>query len=406
MIGLLLFLFAVAFAQALTLEQAVELAIKNNTSARLSLLDLQKTEEAIRKARAGILPQVSFSYNYTRLSSNLAFGFTPKNRQAYSLEVDQTVFNKAVFEGIKLASLQKELQELIREDVLRQVEFQTKQFFYALLYKQQVVKLLEENLRYWEENYRQTEGKFKAGVVPKVELMRAKAQLELAKAQLESAKVDYAKSLEDFKAFLRYEGELKLEGELKEVDVPQQDYEKLLLEKNSTIRVARKNLEVFQRAVEVQKAQYYPSLDLFATYQGSTARLGSETKLLEGYTFGARLNYKLFDGFAREASIAQAKIDLLRQQENYVDTELTQKASLRKTLEDIKALKTQLEALKLSLESAKESLRLSTERYRFGVATQLEVLDAISNYNSTLQNYYYTLYLYNTAVAQLERLTR
>ena len=34
--------------------------------------------------------------------------------------------------------------------------------------------------------------------------------------------------------------------------------------------------------------------------------------MVEGYTVGARLNYKIFDGFAREASIAQARIDLLR----------------------------------------------------------------------------------------------
>ena len=41
-----------------------------------------------------------------------------------------------------------------------------------------------------------------------------------------------------------------------------------------------------------------------------------------------------------------------------------------------------------------------------GVANQLEVLDAINNYNSLLESYYYTLYLYNTSLARLERLTR
>lgn len=399
----LFFTFNMVFA--LSLEQAVELAVKNNTSARLSLLDLQKAEENIRKARAGILPKVSFSYSYTRLGGDLAFGFTPKNRHSYVLEMDQTLFNRGVFEGLSLAREQKELQELVYEDIKREVEFQTKQLFYALLYKREVVKLLEENLKYWEENYKQTEGKFQAGVIPKVELMRAKAQLENAKAQLENTLADYRKSLEDFKAFLRCDGEIEVEGKLEMQELKQGDF-KALLENNSTLKVARRSLEVSKRVVEIQKSQYYPTLDLFATYQGNTARIGGKDSMLNGYTIGARLNYNIFDGFAREASIAQARIDLLKQMENLKDTEQKLRAELNKTLLDIDSLRAQIGAVKLSLESAEESLRLSKERYRFGVATQLEVLDAVSNYNNTLQNYYFLLYLYNTALARLERLTK
>lgn len=399
----LFFTFNMVFA--LSLEQAVELAVKNNTSARLSLLDLQKAEENIRKARAGILPKVSFSYSYTRLGGDLAFGFTPKNRHSYVLEMDQTLFNRGVFEGLSLAREQKELQELVYEDIKREVEFQTKQLFYALLYKREVVKLLEENLKYWEENYKQTEGKFQAGVIPRVELMRAKAQLENAKAQLENTLADYRKSLEDFKAFLRYDGEIEVEGKLEMQELKQGDF-KALLENNSTLKVARRSLEVSKRVVEIQKSQYYPTLDLFATYQGNTARIGGKDSMLNGYTIGARLNYNIFDGFAREASIAQARIDLLKQMENLKDTEQKLRAELNKTLLDIDSLRAQIGAVKLSLESAEESLRLSKERYRFGVATQLEVLDAVSNYNNTLQNYYFLLYLYNTALARLERLTK
>ncbi len=390
---------------AISLEEAVELAIKNNTSMRLSTFDLQKAEENIRKAKAGILPQVSFSYSYTRLGGDLAFGFTPKNRHSYLLQLDQAVFNRAVFEGLRLAKDQRELQELIYEDVKREVEFQTKQFFYSLLYKKEVIKLLEENLRYWEENYRQTEGKFQAGIVPKVELMRAKAQLENAKAQLENATADYKKSLEDFKVFLRYEGELEIQGELQRKELRQEDL-KVSLENNSTLRVAKKNLEVFQRVVEVQRSQYYPTLDLFATYQGNTARIGGRDTMVEGYTFGARLNYKIFDGFAREASIAQARIDILKQKETLMDTEQKLKAELSKTLLEVNSLSVQIKASELSLQAAEESLKLSKERYRFGVGTQLEVLDAVSNYNNTLQNYYFLLYLYSTALARLERLIR
>lgn len=398
-------LFNFFWAVALTLEQAVEIAVKNHSSLKLSTLELQKAEEGIRKARAGILPQVGLSYSYTRLSDDLAFGFTPKNRHSYSLEVEQAVFNRAVFEGIKLAKEQRELQEFLRQDTLREVEFQTKALFYALLYRKEVIRLLEENLKYWEENLRQTEGRFQAGMVPKVELVRAKAQLENVKAQLEGARADYRKSLEDLRAFLQLEERVEPQGSLTYTQPISVDRE-ALLRNNSTLKVAKKNLEVAQRAVSVQESQYYPTLNFFANYQGNTARVGGQVELVEGYTFGARLSYRIFDGFAREASLSQARIEVLKQAENLKDTENKIRAEFLKTLEETRSLQAQIRALELSLEWAKETLRLSTERYRFGVATQLEVLEVVSNYNQILQNYYLALFQYNTALARLERLTK
>lgn len=403
-----LFLLLVGFSLslAITLQEAVDLALKNNISTKLSLLDIQKAEENIKRARAGILPQVSFSYTYTRLGGDLAFGFTPKNRHSYLFEVDQTLFNSAVFESLKLSKEQRELQSLIYEDVRAEVSFQTKQLFYALLYKREVVRLLEENVKYWEENYKEVEAKFKAGILPKVELMRVKAQWEGSKAELESAKSDYQKSLEDFKRFIGYEGSMEPQGELRYVEYQEKDYEGLLLEKSTSIKVSRKSLDVLQRAIEVQKAQYYPSLEAFATYQGNTAKVENSEKMLDGYTFGIRLNYRIFDGFLREATIAQAKIDLLKQVESLKDVERGQRAELSKVLLDIKSIREQIRAAELNLEASKEALRLSTERYKYGIATQLEVLEAASNYNNALKNYYYLLYLYNTAIAKLERLTQ
>lgn len=405
---LLLLLLSFLFAHALTLEQALELSKKNHINVRLSLIDLQKAEQQIRKARAGILPQVSFSYSFTRLDEDLAFGFTPKNRHSFLLEVDQTVFNYAVFEGLKLARTQKELQELVYQDVLREVEFQTKQLFYALLYKKELIKIGEENLRFWEENYRSVEGKFQAGALPKVELMRAKAQLESAKAKLELLRSDYKRSLEDFKSFLGLREDIEPEGSLQEQKLKEESHEELLEKNNSTLRVATKNLDVLERSVKVQEGQYYPNLELFATYQGSTTRRNPTggTELVDGYTVGARLSYKLFDGFSREAGIAQARLDLQKQRENLRQLRLQLYAELQKTLLDIRSISSQLRALELSLQSAKESLRLSTERYRFGIATQLEVLDAQNNYNNVLQDYYLAMLNYNVAIARLERLIR
>jgi outer membrane protein TolC len=335
-------------------------------------------------------------------------GTIPNNRQSAVLQLNQTIFNKQVFELIKLANIQRELQSLIKEDVQRTLQSQVKDLFYGLLYRKELIKLQEENLDYWEENYRRVSTKFSAGVVPKVELLRAQSQLEQARSQLEQARADYLRALEDFKAFLRLDGNVEPEGalELKEFSPKEEELLQALKEKNSTLRVSKKAVELAQGTVELKRAQNLPTVNGFASYQLFTGRRSpvGDTEWLRGYSFGVSINYPIFDGFSRKAEISVAEIDLLKQRENLLQLEYDLRARLRSTLLSINSLKAQIKALQSALEFAKEGLRLSTERYRLGVGSQLEVLEARANYNNLLANYYLLLYQYNSSLASLERL--
>jgi outer membrane protein len=407
---IILLLLVLGFAGAITLEQALELAKERANQIRLSELDIKKAEEEIKRVRAGILPQVSVSYNYTYFGQDLALGTTPNNRQSAVLQLNQAIFNKQVFELIKLANIQRELQSLIKEDVQRTLESQVKDLFYGLLYRKELVKLQEENLDYWEENYRRVSAKFSAGVVPKVELLRAQSQLEQARSQLEQARADYLRALEDFKALLKLEGNVEPEGtlELKEFSLKEEELLQALKEKNSTLRVSRKAVELAQGTVELKRAQNLPTVNGFASYQLFTGKRSpvGDTDWLKGYSFGVSINYLIFDGFSRKAEISGAEMDLLKQRENLLQLEYDLRARLRGILLSINSLKTQIKAVQSSLEFAKEGLRLSTERYRLGVGSQLELLEARANYNNLLANYYLLLYQYNSSLASLERLTR
>jgi outer membrane protein len=407
---IVLLLLVLGFAGAITLEQALELAKERANRIRLSELDIKKAEEEIKRARASILPQVSISYNYTYLGQDLALGTIPHNRQSAVLQLNQTIFNKHVFELIKLANIQRELQSLIKEDVQRILESQVKDLFYGLLYRKELIKLQEENVNYWEENYRRVSAKFSAGVVPKVELLRAQSQLEQARSQLEQARADYLRALEDFKALLRLDGNVEPEGtlELKEFSLKEEELLQALKEKNSTLRVSKKAVELAQGTVELKRAQNLPTVNGFANYQLFTGKRSpvGDTEWLKGYSFGVSINYLIFDGFSRKAEISGAEIDLLKQRENLLQLEYDLRARLRGILLSINSLKTQIKAVQSSLEFAKEGLRLSTERYRLGVGSQLELLEARANYNNLLANYYLLLYQYNSSLAGLERLTQ
>ena len=405
------FLFLLVFVSisfSITLEEAVKVAKDNATKVRLSRLEIEKAKEQIRQARAKILPSVSFTYSYTHLGGELATGLTPRDRHAYSLSLNQTLFDLFLFRSLDVAKENLQLQRLILDDITREVEYQTKVLFYGLLYKKQLVKVYEEELSYWEENYKLVKAKYDAGIVPKVELLRSQSQLENARARLEMAKSDYANALEDFKVFLRLESITEPEGSLEPRIVAYEldSLKQALLENNTTLKVAQEYVELQKKRVQQAKALYYPTVGFSATYQGSTSRTGTSTHMRDGYTIGLSLNYNIFDGFSRDSTVAQGEIELLKLKEEYMDKREKLVGELNKLINTIKALEIRISASKTALEAAEESLRLSKERYRLGIATQLEVLDSINNYNNTLLNLNFLYYQYNINVALLERLVR
>lgn len=405
---LLIFLLLISITFSADLKELLEIAYKNTTNIKISELDLKRAYEEIRRARAGILPTVTGGYSYTHLDKSLVYGFTLRDRQSYQITLTQNIFNKVIFDTISLAKNEVKLRELILEDVKKEVRYTVKELYYALLYKKAVVSLERDNLRYWEENLKQVEEKYKAGILPKVEYLRAKAQYESAKVSLIDAETDYSKSLEELRAFLRTENIKEVEGKLSYEDFPLdgEPWEEKLLKNNTSLKIATQRLEVAKKLIDVASADYFPSVQAFAEYQGYTTRkslLGGK-EWVNGYSVGISLNYKFFDGFKREAEVAQRKIDFLKEKENYTDLLYKLKAELNKTLLDLKSLRERIKATEVSLEAAKESLRLSTERYKEGIATQLEVLDARSKYNEVLKEYLFLLYLYNTNLAKLERL--
>ena len=407
---LILFLFYLSLSFAITIEEAVEIAKKQANQIKLSEIEIKKAEEQIRKAKANILPQVSLSYSYNYLGQDLALGATPNNRHTAVFQINQTVFDKTIFELIKSANIQRELQILLKEDVERTLEYEVKDLFYALLYRKTLIGLYEENLQYWQANYKTVEAKFNAGIVPKVELLRALSQLQQAKAQLEQAKGEYLQALEELKSLLRLEKLSDLEGilEMRQVELDQEKLFQALLEKNSTLRASRKAVELAEKNVELKKAQYYPTLSASASYQAFTGRkdLRGNTEWLSGYSFGISLNYRLFDGFSRKADVSLAELELLKQRENHLQLEYNLKATLNKVLISLNSITSQINAVKASLETAQEALRLSTERYRLGIASQLEMLESRANYNNLLATYYFLLYQQNSTLALLERLVK
>ena len=398
--GLIAILFINAYS--ITLEETLNIAEKNATKIKLSDKDIEKVEAQIKEAKSNILPQVSITGSYTRWDPSYITGSTPKNQFSAKVGLTQKIFDYQVFNLIKVAQANLELQKVIKEDIKQQVKDTARRLFLTSLTYKEIMKIKEENLKYWQENYKYVEAKYNAGLLAKYDFMRASSQLQSAIADYENAKANYEKSIENLKRFLMIENITPPEGNLEKLSYNKE----INIENNTALKVINQQIKVSQQQVEYQKSANYPSLSAFLNYQtNNQVKYPSTSEVWkEGYNLGLLLNWTLFDGFAKESRILQSKIDKTKNEIIYQDKIAELKASINKTLADIKALEQQLKANEENLKVAKEALKLSTERFKAGIANTLEVLDSENNYQSAVLTYLNTLYNYNLKIFDLMNL--
>lgn len=393
----------VCISYGITIEQAINIAQQNATNIKLTSLDIQKAEAQIKEAYSNILPSVSLTVTYNRWDPNYIFGFTPINQYSGKIGLTQKIFDKQIYTLIEVAKTNKKLQETIRKDIVHKVLDTTRRLYLTVLVNRELYKLKQENLNYWQENFKFVEEKYKAGLLAKYDYIRAYSQLQSAVADIEKAKASYIKSIEDLKRFLMIEDMTEPEENLTKIEfnVPEE------IENNTEIAVLKAQLELAEKNIQNNRSANYPNLSAFLNYQVNNQFdfISRSEVWRKGYNLGLSVNWQIFDGFSKDSRVVQSQIDKAKFEVQLQDKIKEIHVDLKKASVDLQALKTQLLADEENIKAASESLRLSTERFKAGIATTLELLESQTNYHNSRLNYLSTLYNYNIRVLDLMNLT-
>ena len=403
---LLLISFSLSFS--LTLEEAKRLALENQLEVVKGELDLRKLEERIREAKGGILPRINLTATYIRWDRNYISAFVPPDKYSATLTLNQSLFDRVVWTALELARTSRELQELVLGDVRQTVLAEVEKLFWAVLLKREILREKEQSLTYWENYYLMVKEKYEKGVVPRFEFLRARAQFRQARADLIRARSDLRASLNSLKSFLGLTGEVSVEGKLLKTDIPAGDPYRLLEENNPTLKVLRKTLEIRRLTVEARRSEFYPRLSFFFNYNWENIMDFANGRLKEdfrhGYNLGLKLELPLFEGGSRVARVAQEELERVKVDRELEFTRRKLINELETLLARIRSAEEEIKAREDTLLAAEESLRFATERYAYGVGSQVELLDARRNYESAKLLYLESIYAYNSLVADLKRM--
>lgn len=396
-------LAATPAATPISLEQA-RAEGRKNTQALLSLLDVERSEQDVRLARAPLLPQLSFSTslgtNYTGRARGLgrdpntgAPVEVPEPQPSYnhndyrlSLSLSQIIYDRARWKQLEQSGVAVEAAQGQAREQADVSELEAINRFFALYRTQATIQVLEATVRRSEEQLERARALFEAGRVGRGEELSARVNLGNDRINLLQRRTQLVQDQAQLAVWLARSGSEPLEAQapetLSQQPAPAPAFEAAIAEarqRRPLVQALQRQVRVAELARDIARADYIPRLVAQGSYGRSGIEFGTvfgEPSLQNSLSGSVSLQWDIFTGLSTEAQSSRAAANIRTAQLNLAQTERELEAEVRRAIE---ALNTQIASAQLASENreaAQQSLALAEERFKAGAGSTLEVRDA------------------------------
>jgi outer membrane protein TolC len=399
--------------QAITLQQAIDLARKNNKDLELASLNLDKSQQQLREALATELPTATASMDFERTDAANIELLRPNDNSVTTSFTTGVELNYNLYTGgrraaqIKAAEKQVNFDQLDVERISEEIRLNVSNDYYALQAADALVNIEEAAVNDAKQSLRDAQLLEQAGLGTRFDVITA--QVDVANRELELVQAIAAQKVARRQLVERI-------GLAQNVELMAADKIEVVpmwsLPLEETILLAYKNrveLEQFliQKEIEQQRqkleiAANKPQVSLFTNYD-VLAVANDDVGPADGFGIGARVRWNFYDGGVAKARQEQSKVD-----ENISETRFAQERDrIRFEVETayyrLQANNDNIETATQSVVLAEESLRLARLRFQAGVGTQSDVITAQTELTRTRGDLLRTVTVYNQQLAALER---
>jgi outer membrane protein len=405
---------AASAPQTLSLAEAVRLAVENNL-ATLSARERTREAEGLRtESRAGLLPNVSAAAYQASVTQNLAaLGFQPGtfpgitntfigpfNNFDARVRLAQSIFDLSAIRnyragraGVRVAEAQ---ERLARE----QVASGTALIYLEALRAGRGVAAAQANVDLAEVLLKLARDQRDAGVATGVDVTRAETrlaqeQLRLAQSQFSSerARLNLQRVVG-----LPLESPLTLTDQLRFTDDPVPSAEAAVAqaaENRPEVRIAEEEIKVSELERKAISAEQLPSLAFVGDY-GVSGITPTDTALPTRRA-AIQLNVPVFNGGLTRGRIAVAASRERQAELGLGNVRGQVEEDVRLSLSGIRTAAAQVRAADESVRLAERELEMARDRFRAGVADNLEVVSAQTSLANSREAQVAALAEYNAA---------
>jgi multidrug efflux system outer membrane protein len=364
------------------LDRLIERADQNNASIRIAAARLEQARALVRSARADQLPQLGVEAGVSR-AGGIVNGVGGPARSlgaaGANLGYELDLFGK-LSRTTDAARLDARAREGLLQSARLLVQAEVAQAYLALRALDVERALVRSTVIAYQETLNLTERRFRAGDVAELDVSRART--EVAATESEALALDRRRAeLEHALAVLA--------GEVSSgFDVPVAEWNTALpiipagvpstvLTRRPDVSAAQSSMLAAQTRVGVAKAAWFPDVALTATGGFASPQLGDIFRWsARAWGVGALLALPIFDGGRREANIRRSGAQLDEAVAQYREQVLVAFRDVEDQLSSLRLLAEQSDAQSRAVASASRTTSLSDARYRNGLVSQLDLLDA------------------------------
>ena len=414
-----------ADGMSLTLDEAIELALRNNRLIEQSEEDRASAKWNLSAVRRSSGVTLSWSSALNKIGGRYYHPYRRNHAQAkgtpyaklypsYGNENTNTVnLHMPLYTGGRLENQRESARyslnvaDLILENSRQQVKYQAAAAYYQVLQQASLVGVQEQAVQLLQEHLRNVAIQYEVGTVAKADVLATTVQLANSQQSLNTAQGNYQTAVAQLNNVLGLPVDTEVAAsdtlEFVRYDWSENDCLDYALNHRPDGIAAVYAVKTAEANTNAAKSGYRPNVS--ALIQGSIAGEGvmKADHIGERWSIGLEMNWNIFDNGVTAAQVEQYKTAERRAESQALQQIETIQLEVRSAYIALKTAEKNIETTAAAVAKAEEEFDIAQVRYVEGVDTNLNVMNAQEKVVETRSNYYAAVYAYNTSRAQLEK---
>ena len=392
-------------------SRTIELALANNRTAKQTKWDYQVAKDTVSATAAGKNPSISYTWQGAR--SNGVNAMTGRNvtskTGSHSFTISAPVFSPELDASIDASRYAREGAGAGYEEALQQAKYDAISGYYTLIMNRNLVDVAQQSVKDYQGHVTNVQAQYNVGLVASSDVLAAKTNLADSETNLVKAQNSANLSEASLNQVIAYPVQTAINTaehdlQYKPYNVTLEQAKAYALLHRSVLVKSALDVKSAEEAVKSAKSGYLPTVAVKAGrgYADPDGYFGTSTK---SWSVGATASWSLWDGGATQNSIKKANAPLEKAKEANLAAVDSVLLAVQKAYLNLRSAEQTIQSTQTAVAQGQESFRIATLRYRAGVGTNLDVLDAETKLTDARNNYVQALYNYNISIAALEQLT-
>lgn len=376
-------------ATTLDIDNLISKAIATHPDMRsiMQKQNIDKSEISIAKSANMPTADINLEYNPTKTFTSQASGFSTfaNDSKHIDLSLNYVLYDfEQTKNKIEIINNKAKITSLLIQDSKNLLVYKIKKFYDLLVLEKKNIDIAEADVKLKLEVLNQAKAFLDSGIKTKIDkdaieanVFEAKDSLELARARFEKAKISMQYLIGE-----KLGDEIELQDTLTNnslIKISQNNISTLLTnlpQNNISLKIAELSISNDDENLKFQQNRKYPLINLFAFYSKEDNIYNYDTKVV-----GLKSSISIFDGDKKNLEIQKATIEKSKSLSDYESKKISLEENILNLIIDTNRYISTIESKNNIIAVTKSARELTNARYKEGLATYIEILEAIKNEN-------------------------